>query len=451
MLDGSPMVWLGISVVFLAVFYRLIVRRPGGVSFSLHPLCPPFVNGAYAAYKLGSDETSFILSLREIYGDIVYLPFPLCQYFVLSDAIIRKIYDGTYNAQLSFIPIRKLFSGMIFGMSKKSWQSYELEKVLFPLHHRGMAKGKLTHAIDRFTDYVHEAVSKEAIRLKETSNGKDTVDLITFAFDIMFEASIAALFGNEFPVSRQKLRKAFTAFDDVFPLLSSGMIPLPLQPYLKPGGIAEGIKERDKLNALLGKWARETDCAGLEEEDVVRSTAAEMFRLGWNDYDVGTSLMGDFWALLANNPFAACWVLTYLTQADDELLEDVYKEIDAIPAGVPAHQADLPLLQSVFYETLRLQTSTFSIRKCSQQVVLAGKAVISPGESVICVTRAGHLDTEVWGEDARLWDGRRFYDRPDSSDTLRKGSKASKIPFVRAFGGGVSIVRHNTTLGIGTH
>lgn len=440
MLEGNPTTWLAISAVFLAVFYRLIVRRPGCVSFSLHPLCPPFINGAYAAYQLGADETAFILYLRENYGDIVYLPFPLCQYFVLSDVIIRKIYNGTYNSQLSFIPIRKLFSGMIFGMSKKSWQSQELEKILFPLHHRGMAKGKLTHAIGRFTNYVDEAVKKEETRLRESPTESDTVDLITWAFSIMFEASISALFGNEFPVSREKLRKAFHAFDDIFPLLSSGMIPLSLQPYFTPAGIAEGIKERDEMNVFLGKWARETDCAGLEEDDVVRSTAAEMFKLEWSDYDAGTSLMGDFWALLANNPFAACWVLTYLTQADKQLLEDVYAEIDSIPLGVQAHQADLPLLQSCFFETLRLQTSTFSIRQCSEQVVLGGKAVISPGESVICVTRAGHLDTELWGEDARAWDGRRFYDDPNSNASLEKGSKASKIPFVRAFGGGVSIV-----------
>lgn len=440
MLQGSIPTWLAISAVFAAVAYRMLARQPGCVSFSLHPLCPAFISGAYAAYKLGADETAFLLHLQETYGDMVYLPFPLAQYFVLSDAIVRQIYNGSYNKELSFLPIRKMLSGIIFGVRTETWQGPTLEKHIFPNHAKAMTKAKLAGAIERFADYADTAVAKQAASMKG-HEGPEIVNLIDFAFEVMFSASVVALFGTELPLPLEQLKQWFLAFDHAFPLLASGKIPGWLQPRLKAGGVAAGIDARDKMNAFFGKWGRDTGCAGLREDDVIRITAEDGLRLGFDDTDLGSMMLGDFWALLANNPFAACWVLVYISQADEQLLADLYAEIDSIPEGVSAFDAQLPLLQSCFYETLRMQTSTFSIRWCSQPVNLENRALLQPGDTVVCVTRTGHLDRNIWGEDARLWDGRRFFDDPKNADGLLKGSKASQIPFVRAFGGGISIVR----------
>jgi len=186
----------------------------------------------------------------------------------------------------------------------------------------------------------------------------------------------------------------------------------------------------------------------------VKDMTAEAVALGLSVDDIGAMAAGDFWALLANAPFAMAWCLLYVLQADRQLLRDVLAEIDAAYASaqdqgqgqVSTSQMDVPLLTSCFYETLRLQSSSFSVREASQQAVL-GDTVIEKGESVVCITRAGHLDTAVWGDDAQLWDGRRFYDDPAAAgqNLLPDEQRGAKcIPHVRAFGGGVSICEGRT-------
>ena len=433
----------------------LLSRRPSSHRrvYSVHPLCPAFVSGLYAAYQLGANETAFLLSLHAQYGDIVYIPSPLRQHFILSDELVRQIYNGSYNKQLSFIPIRKQMSGSVFGMSRPTWQASFMEKRIFPAHARAMVRGKLGNAIQRFESVVQDSLRSEVERLEKvpTSSGAQTTQkpLVKWVYDIVFRASVAGLFGFEHGISPERCLANFHAFDDAFPLLASGMVPEVVQPYFPPT-VASGIRAQKEINQLLGTWARDAGCVGLEKGDVVKDMTAEAVALGLSVDDIGAMAAGDFWALLANAPFAMAWCLLYVLQADRQLLRDILAEIDAAYASaqdpgqgqVSTSQMDVPLLTSCFYETLRLQSSSFSVREASQQAVL-GDTVIEKGESVVCITRAGHLDTAVWGDDAQLWDGRRFYDDPATAgqNLLPDEQRGAKcIPHVRAFGGGVSIV-----------
>lgn len=63
---------------------------------------PPFIKGFLAAARLGQDEDAFLISLRRDYGPVVYLPWPLCQYFVTSNSAIQRVYD-TPSRTLSFV------------------------------------------------------------------------------------------------------------------------------------------------------------------------------------------------------------------------------------------------------------------------------------------------------------------------------------------------------------
>lgn len=436
---GASWPWLAaVSAVFLAALYRFTARRPGCAAFALHPLCPAFISGAYAATEIGTDEVAFLRSLKRDYGDIVYIPFPVGRYFVVGDALIRKIYSGVYNEQMSFNPIRVEFGRKVFGIAKEVTRQPVWEETFFPLHHKYMAKSKMGAAIARFADAIEGHLQKEQERLR--SSGPMVVDLIQWTTGLVNPASIVALFGTELPIPVGDIQSWCKDFDQAFPLLSSGLIPLRLQPYFKPGGIAQGVSSRGKLNACLGRWARETRCSGLEEEDVVRVTSDFITKMAFDDNTLGGVLNGHIFALLVNNPYAICWVLLYLIHADQILLDELHAEIETIPSGTPASDADLPLLQSVFYETLRLYSSAYSARYCFNEVNVDGQARLLPGETLVCATRLGHLDKEIWGDDAEVWDPKRFYDDPRSSAGLTDAHKARKIAVVRAFGGGVSMV-----------
>lgn len=440
---------IAVLLGFLVRLYVQSVNAQQGPrkTFSLHPLVPSLISGIYAAYQVGANETEFLLQLQERYGASVYLPFPIGQHFILSDKLVRRIYSGAYNNQLSFIPIRKQMSTTVFGMASSitALDSTQLDKHIFPVHSKGMTKARLGNALARFDKSVKDTVADELQNWK----GEKIIDIVDWTYTLMFKASLAALFGDQLDIPLEQFMECFRNFDSAFPLLASEQIPEFVQPYFPPV-VARGVRSRDWLNTRFGKWARETGCAGLDDHDVVKAMAMEGLRLGFNDYDNGSGMLGDFWALLANNPFAVSWIVIYLIQADKQLYKDVMSEIDSIDlhTTLPS-QADMPLLTSVIFETLRLKSSSFSIRRAppTNESVTHLRVdeddhngiFIQPGEKLTCITRVGHLDPNVWGETARQWDGRRFYDDPATSDT-DKPKKSRRIPEVRAFGGGVSIV-----------
>jgi cytochrome P450 len=118
-------------------------------------------------------------------------------------------------------------------------------------------------------------------------------------------------------------------------------------------------------------------------------------------------------------------------------------EVDSFTFSSKTDASDVPLLTSIIYETLRLHSSPFSIRRSivKEPFILNGETEILPKENVIVVPRAVHLDQGVWGEDYAVWNPKRFYDAPASLT-----NNASKMREVRAFGGGSSMVRRPLAL-----
>lgn len=175
-----------------------------------------------------------------------------------------------------------------------------------------------------------------------------------------------------------------------------------------------------------------------------------------------SSLPSDFWALQANAPYIGVQLLVFLLQAPESLRDDLLAEIDASlalagalsdgnePLTFPHLASTLPLLGSAITETLRLGTSTFSIRNVEQPFVLpttAGEkhdAVVIPANTrLICATRLHHLSEDVWGGNgtaASAWDGRRFADGGEAKGEER-GWRSRRARHVYGFGGGISRVR----------
>jgi len=111
--------------------------------------------------------------------------------------------------------------------------------------------------------------------------------------------------------------------------------------------------------------------------------------------------------------------------------------------------ASMEMVSSCVQETLRLNTSSYSIRIVEESFILPTSVIrdakgtstpgylIPGGSRVICATRAAHLSDAIWGNNPSIWDGERFLGREDDE----AGMKSKKAREMRGFGGGVSIVR----------
>lgn len=145
----------------------------------------------------------------------------------------------------------------------------------------------------------------------------------------------------------------------------------------------------------------------------------------------------------ANAPYAALHHILYLSQSPHlpALLAELDSHLSSSSTTSPLSLASLsssqslPLLTSTLYETLRLSSSSFSIRIVQDP---AGFLFPSPGTAghliprgarVVCATRVAHLTQEARGEE---WDGERFVGEEERRRAARE---------VRAFGGGISVVR----------
>ena len=83
------------------LFYRLESAPHAPPTFSV-PWCPSFLAGLVAIIRLGADEDAFLRSLQQKYGSVVYLPWPLQQYFVLEAETIDQVYKASSKV-LSFV------------------------------------------------------------------------------------------------------------------------------------------------------------------------------------------------------------------------------------------------------------------------------------------------------------------------------------------------------------
>ena len=156
------------------------------------------------------------------------------------------------------------------------------------------------------------------------------------------------------------------------------------------------------------------------------------------------------WAMQANAIWAAYWFLVFLLQRPSDY-KRVAAEVDAAQSKWTAAHPDTPLTSSNFgqfmvetadhyplissgiQETLRLRTSSFSIRQVTTPTEFGG-FMFNVNDELICNTRSIHMDPEVHEKPYDF-----ILDRyTDSSKKYTKNGVAisnHSLPF----GGGVSM------------
>lgn len=146
---------------------------------------PSFVRGILAMIRLGADEDLFLLSLRRLYGPVVYLPWPLCQIFVLEGDVIQRVYSSP-STTLSFLPIRVLMQHSVFGTSKKITSTPIMHEKVFPMHAKGLTTVRLDTPIRRFINAVEASIVELGHKV-DAAGGTLETGLVRWAVDTMFD------------------------------------------------------------------------------------------------------------------------------------------------------------------------------------------------------------------------------------------------------------------------
>ncbi|KAE9363129.1 cytochrome P450 [Stipitochalara longipes BDJ] len=160
--------------------------------------------------------------------------------------------------------------------------------------------------------------------------------------------------------------------------------------------------------------------------------------------------LGTVWAQNANSLPVTCWALIELIK-DKSLFTAVRAEVSTaldIEGKLDVKKvAELPLLQSVFFETLRLHIAVNITRQVTEEMVLDGYT-LKKGHLVQTPSLISHLDESTWSDPghpaSEFWAERHitYVDRDDGSGNKirdRQFSLAGRAGNFFPFGGGISI------------
>ncbi|KAH8827179.1 cytochrome P450 [Flagelloscypha sp. PMI_526] len=453
-LEAVPVIPLTALVVSLSILSWAPWKKSSVPTYGQWYI-PPFLRGLRAMVSLGQDEDKFLLSLYHNYGPIVYIPWPMSQYTLTASRAINNFYS---SSQLQFPPIRLEMQEDVFGVGKHHPHSMFLER-FYPMHGKGLTKGRLRGPVERFNQIFAERVRALADQVHDSASGYLDISIVDWVMATMFDAGLGAMYGMEFVrLARARSPKTVSSghygFDEIFPILASGMVPSFLWNWIKP--IKEGIVARDDTSRALQEFV-EMGTPGLED-GITKDTVEFMQSEGISPKDMGPLLLGDLWASQANAPPAcvALFLRAFQTPGCVERLREEIKEANLFIGGGVDYTSlndSVPFVTSCVNETLRTETSSFSIRIAKEDCLLdvstdASEKKLVPipkNAKVIAATRVPHITDEVWGDDPEAWNPTRFL--PKGEGEAANVGLAKLLKEMRGFGGGVSMCegRHLAT------
>ncbi|KAK0443199.1 cytochrome P450 [Armillaria borealis] len=410
------------GIVILVLF---ALHRRSQLSRSLQPPAVPYIlPWLGSAISMGKNPDAFFADCTVRFGPMFsVVAVGKKMTYITSSNLISAVYRDSKTFE--FTPIRKEMSKTVFEISHEAAYSAFMQQEYFPMHHRLLSQTAIPVLLSRYAKLAEKSI----IESLTTRTAKGKALLSEFILSASYDAAACAFFGTKFPV--KETYPAFRVFDNKFHLIAGEM------PYFL---VKDARKAWEGVVDVIDKYIERGPYEDAYELIDWLSTHAE--GAGWNRKDVAISLGIELWALEANAIMVAFWVIVLsLQQHPDGLgLAPLVAEIDKVRPANPENNdwiisASMPLLVSTIKETLRMTTSTFSIRRVTKDTVLAGYE-LKEDTRVVCVTRAVHLDEEIH-EDAHRFIPDRYL-KIDAGQRLFKDGKEIKDHSM-PFGGGVSI------------
>lgn len=403
----SPLFYLPYFPPLLLLFYALLLLRqhrrlPGEPPVLFSPL--PFLG---SALSFGKDPLAFLRAASAALGASVFtvvLAGERTTFF--ADPSDWPPLLRTSPAVLRFDTISS-DTGAAFGLLPAT-----KEKLFYGEGGRGTHAqfAKFLSQPSHLSEMTARAASHLSSSLAELANSPP-FPLVAILSPIVYTASMHALLEPGHPLcARYDL---FAKYDKSFPLLVAGA-PLPLFPAAR--------RALDAMASLLlaSPATPASACSALMRARYSLFVDRLSIPLPQNAY----SQVPIVWAAAANTVPACIWALLY-TLSHPAAYDAVAAECRASPA-TPDYDA-MPVLHSVIMETLRVESSSITVRR----VAAGGHATkagvqLRGGDRVALFPPLKHFDPELF-EEPEEWRWDRF---------LGEGEKLAKE--VMPFGGGVS-------------
>ncbi|KAI0451598.1 cytochrome P450 [Xylaria acuta] len=330
--------------------------------------------------------------------------------------------------------------------------------------------GRIWYAMHRM--YDESLVSSSSVNMLSESfqvffaqqlsmrNGVEEIRLLDFLKKNMATAATRAMFGDRILDVNPGFVDAFWEWDQYAETLAFG-----LPSWLN----RKALTARNRVRAMCLKWyeiaIQEFDLTGVGSLEGVHwepvfgsrmSTGLAQWgkSFGFSPDSMGASYSLAVFGLNSNTIPICAWMMMELVR-DPSLWQAVRKEVEQamISEGPTAGQLDcrklttLPLLQSVYVETLRIHIHVLITRTCTEPVTISGYR-FPKGCFFQAPTQAAHLDEAVWGipghPACEFW-GYRHLKKTEVRSNLGQVTEKfefslrAKSAYLFPYGGGISM------------
>ncbi|PBK74089.1 cytochrome P450 [Armillaria solidipes] len=278
-----------------------------------------------------------------------------------------------------------------------------------------------------FLDCLHVELAKEDAKIDASPKGMK-IPLRDWARTILGTASTIAMMGPQILEEEPDLLKYNWQFDQDQVSFTIG-----LPRFL----IRKQYANREKLIRAFEKVYKDRETKQHDAIWWIPGRQRMLAEAGMtSDYDVGASTLPVWNALQANSNPAAFWLLLHIVTIPG--LADRIRKSIAPAFDIEGKVTNLglmvndPLLRSTFNETLRLYSTSVSVRRVTEDTIISGYT-FRKGGVVMCPVRPHHWDADIWGPDVEEFVPDRFI--RESTNGLIKGD----AKLTRPFGGGTSL------------
>ncbi|ERF75821.1 hypothetical protein EPUS_01651 [Endocarpon pusillum Z07020] len=279
--------------------------------------------------------------------------------------------------------------------------------------------------ITTFTPELRSVLTNPAFNINgsEETSGSEVareVSLCEWLWPQVFHASTLTIMGRDLLSMNPTLPADYEAFEEAFAELLWG-----LPRWLAP----RAHRTRDKILASVEGWLASALVATSGEipdpvkgpawephlgSRVVRAFVRRQLDYGMTPHRMAPSSLGLLLAVNTNTVVATLWILMHLvdrTDQDQTLLPRVRAEVDSVPVaadGTPdvKRLTELPLLQSVYAEVLRLYVDIIILRYLETDLTLPiGHG--GDGTPQVQLPKGGVLHVPTWSvhHDPAAWPG----------------------------------------------
>ena len=274
-----------------------------------------------------------------------------------------------------------------------------------------------------------ERITQKAVLLEPVDRSYRIVGLLEWTKEVLLDSATRTFFGDQLLDIEPHLLTNFVFFDDNSWLFTY-KIP---KPWSK-----EMLVAKDVVQKALGTYFDLPRHERSGQSWLVRTLEDEMRALGIEAKDLAAMFNMIFWVINGNAYKLCFWILAHLLH-NPALMSAIKTEVaSAIDAHTPAHEISDRLdscreLDAVYYEVLRLISSSMAVRNVAQPMNVGGKT-LSKGTKLLVPFRQIHFNKAVWGENAHEFDPKRF-----SGKQAKEELSALRNPNFRPFGGGTTV------------